>query len=320
METIKSFYKNKRVLITGGTGYLGRLIEKKLKECSSEVILTTTLKEKENISENVYYVDYKNSENLKSVLEGVNIIFHLAAQTSAYKSEDHPLFDLNSNVVPLINLVSVSRELNLKPALVFASTVTIYGLQDLAKFSESNDSSPTTVYDMNKLIGENYIKFFSKKGYIRGCSLRLANVYGPGLRESSSDRGVINKMVKMAVAGNELSIYGDGNFVRDYVFNEDVALAFLHAGAYAANEKGEIFNVCSGEGKTFRDVIDIITKKVFELKGTKINVNFMEFPKMSLDIEKRNFVGNWQKLKKTSGWTPKVNINEGIEKTIESCL
>lgn len=316
MSGLESFYNNKKILVTGGTGYLGSFLVRELRHLGGKVIVGTSDIKKEDLKNQIIFLDYSNLENIKKILSGIDVVFHLASQTSAYVAEKDPGLDVERNVVSLVRLLQSIREVGSFPRFVFASTVTIFGLQTSEVFTEESRNLPSTMYDINKLIGESYVKYFSQVGIIKGCSLRLSNVYGVGITEGSSDRGVINKMASMALAGNELSIFGDGKYKRDYIYNEDVVSAFLHAGMSCTDEKGDYFNVCSGVGTKFEDVVDLIVEMAGVKTGQKPSVVYRDFPENALPIERRSFTGDNSKLKTASGWKVVTSLKLGIEKVM----
>ncbi len=309
-------YKNKKVLVTGSTGYLGSLIVAKLVDTGAKVIQLTSKINKKNESSDIYYVNYQASEDLYETVGDIDYIFHLASQTSAYVAEADVAIDIESNLIPIVNLMKFVSKMKIKPAFIFASSATVYGLQDLKVFTEENKCYPDSIYDLHKKIGEDYVKFFSRRGVIKGCSLRLSNVYGPGLNEGANDRGIVNKFIKMALAGEDISLFGGGQFTRDYVYNEDVVDAFLIAGLKAATSNGDVYNICSGESWSVLKAVELIIAKAKNENGKESKIISKDFPEGSLAIEKRCYVGSWEKFNKVTGWEPSYLLEKGIDEMI----
>src|SRR6185369_8459534 len=197
-----------------------------------------------------------------TTLSNIDIVFHCAAQTSIYIAEQDLLADLNINVVPMVHLLETCREKGIRPTILFSGTVTETGLPSILPVNEEHVDHPITVYDLHKWIAENYLLHYARSSLVRGAVLRLANVYGPGPKSSSADRGVLNMMIRKALKGEPLTIYGEGNFLRDYIYIEDVASAFLEAAANIDELNGHYFIIGSGTGSTIADAIHLVADLV----------------------------------------------------------
>ena len=176
--------------------------------------------------------------------------------------------------------------------------------------------SPITIYDLHKLFAEQYLMMASKNKIINSTSLRLANVYGPSYSESSSlERGIVNTITNKALYGNELKIFGDGNYIRDYIYIDDVTSALIHT-AKSNNTTSKTFNVSNQVGFKVKEVIELIAAQASVIIEKKIIVNQVPWPKGVNDIEKRNFIGNSNALYVATNWVPKTTLKQGIAKTI----
>ena len=157
----------------------------------------------------------------------------------------------------------------------------------------------------------------SNDNLIDAVSLRLANVYGPSFNESASnDRGILSKVTKMSFENKNPQVYGKGNYIRDYVYIDDVVSAFLYASIIDYDEirrKSEIiFNVSSGIGVSVKNVFSLISSEVEKITGTKLEVKNAPWPDGVNEIEKRNFIGSAERLKLSSGWSSKTSLEDGI--------
>ena len=152
---------------------------------------------------------------------------------------------------------------------------------------------------------------------MKGLSLRLANVYGPGPKSSSSDRGILNLMINKALRGDNLTIYGNGEYIRDYIYIDDVISTFLSAPIYIKKFNGKHFVLGSGEGKTINDAIHLVGKLVTQKTGKKVFVQNIDMPKDMSKIEFRNFKARIDSLQKIGLCNNMLKIDEGINKTIE---
>jgi nucleoside-diphosphate-sugar epimerase len=256
----------------------------------------------------------------EGILEDVNIVFHFAAQTSVYVAAEDPQADLEINVLPMLHLLETCRRRGCQPTVVFAGTVTEVGLPVDLPVNETHPDQPLTVYDLHKCIAESYLKHYVREGVVRGTVLRLANVYGPGPKSSSADRGLLNGMIRKALRGETLTIYGHGKYMRDYVYVEDAAQAFLRAGAKIDPVNGRHFVIGSGKGHTLAEVLNLVADRVALRTGQRVSVIHTAPPTQQSPIEARNFVADTTGFAQATGWTARVSLVEGIDLTIEYCL
>ena len=262
--------------------------------------------------------DVRDAGTWKKALDGVDVVFHFAAQTSIYAAAEDPVSDLRTNVEGTLGLLEGIRKAGIRPTVVFAGTVTQAGLTERLPVNESAPDRPITVYDLSKLTAENYLKLYAGQGWLRGASLRLANVYGPGPQASGRDRGVLNKVIRHALEGKEVFVFGDGDYTRDYLFIEDAVNAFLLAGVNPENVNGRHFVIGSGRGIALKDAFALAMKKVAVKTGRKVRVSHKEPPQAMSPIEFRSFVADSSAFTNATGWRPQVDLREGIARTIDA--
>ncbi len=320
---IAGCYAGKNILITGGGGYLAHGILRQLNEIHCRVVRVGRSVEPMRTCAGRATIesitgDVRDREIWTSLLDGNDIIFHLAAQTSVYVAQQDPLADLQANVSPLLHLLETCRLNSWRPIVIFAGTVTQVGLPDTIPVDESATDRPVTIYDLHKVAAEKYLEHYAREGIVRGATLRLANVYGPGPRSSSADRGVLNMMVRRALSGEAVTVYGDGRHIRDYVYVDDVADAFLVCAAEIEQTNGRYFVIGSGEGHTISEAMTMVCDRVALKTGGHAPLIHVEPPQSQSPIEARNFVADCSLFTKLTGWRPKVNLTEGIDRTIES--
>ena len=254
------------------------------------------------------------------LLRGVDVVFHFAAQTSVYVAERDPMTDMTVNVMPMLALLEACRNEGHRPIVLFSGTVTEAGLTERLPVNEECPDRPITIYDLHKWMAENYLKHFTRAGIVKGATLRLANVYGPGPKSSSADRGVLNMMIRKALRGQELTVYGEGEFLRDYVHVQDVARAFLHAAGHIDQVAGGHFVIGSGEGHTIRQAITLVADRVGRRTGVRPPVVRVETPPSLSPIEFRNFIADTGRFVEASGWRAQWSLADGIDATIEEFL
>ena len=154
-------------------------------------------------------------------MEEVDVVFHFAGQTSLYAADTDPVCDYQANVLPMFLMLEACKKNDVHPDILFTGTSTIVGLPEELPVNETFPDQPVTIYDAHKLMAETYLKCYARMGLARGVTLRLTNVYGPGPKCSSEDRGILNMMVNRALSGKNVTVYGEGKFIRDYVYVDD---------------------------------------------------------------------------------------------------
>jgi len=240
--------KSKRLLISGGSGFLGTNLVSQLRDVSCQIVRLGRFRGK-TPREDLPWLkncigDVREGEVWEKALSGIDFVFHFAAQTSVYVANQDPAADLQSNVMPMLHLLEVCREKDWKPTVLFSGTVTQAGVPQQLPVDEARPDLPITVYDTHKLMAETYLKLYTRLGVVRGAVLRLANVYGPGPKSSQPDRGILNQIVGKALRGESLHIYGEGQYQRDYVYVDDVSSAFVAAEGQLAAFKHTSFWQC----------------------------------------------------------------------------
>ncbi|PKN02175.1 MAG: hypothetical protein CVU77_01770 [Elusimicrobia bacterium HGW-Elusimicrobia-1] len=326
MTEITESFKNKTILITGGRGYLADTLVALLRGTDCKVIradikppeaATPRAGESPEIEEIVE--DIGVSGISPELLRRADIIFHFAAQTSVYRAEEDPADDWRINVMPMLSMLETCRKNRHCPTVLFSGTVTVTGMSQYLPVDEKHPDAPMTIYDIHKLTAENYLKHYAASGFVKGCVLRLANVYGPGKKSSSADRGILNLMARKALAGEDITLYGDGNFTRDYIYVNDVARAFLTAASKIDLLNGRHFVLGSGTGHTVSEAFSMVAEMAMAKKpGIKSTVKSVPAPKNLSPIENRNFVADRSEFTKLTGWAPEYDLKTGIKSTIDS--
>ncbi len=310
-----------RFLITGGAGYLGSSLTRQIAARGDHVRrLFRGDKQPEPFAGELiedFSGDTTSREDLARALVDVDVVLHLAAQTSIYVADADPLADLDANVRPMLSLLEACRARGGKPTVVLASTATLAGISPPLPVSEDARDEPATAYELHKQIAESYLKHYVQKGVVRGCSLRLANVFGPGPKSSRPDRGILNGMVRRALAGETLKIYGTGEFLRDYVYVDEAARAFLCAAEHADAVNGRHFFLANGVGHSLADAIRLVARLVGERIGKTVAVEHVPAPATLAPIENRSFVADVEPLWQAAGFRAAVSLEQGLRQTID---
>jgi len=259
------------------------------------------------------WIEYDLSTGGPIVLPETDVFFHFAGQTSSYSAKENVLNDLNINVVSLVEILNALKNIDKRPFVVMAGTVSEFGYTNSSvPISESYCSNPITFYDISKLAAEHYLLQFVREGWLDGCALRLANVYGGNREGQNSDRGVVDKVFQKALEGESLNIFGSGEFLRDYVHIDDVVSAFYLAWLNREHVNGEFFNIGTGVGTTVKEAFYLMARLAKEVTGREVNVISVEPPDGLSKIEYRSYVSCIQKFVSTSGWKPIYDLESGI--------
>jgi nucleoside-diphosphate-sugar epimerase len=311
-------YRGKTVVVTGASGYIAAAIVERLAGVAAKVVRLSRKAPAPRAGCSDLTGDYADPELWRLALPGADAVFHLAAQTSFYKAAEDPDADFRANVAPMRALLETGRREGLKPFIVFAGSSTQAGLPQRTPVDESHPDAPITVYDLHKLLSEKLLEGYARQGLARGATLRLSNVYGPGPKSSAADRGILNASIGRALRDESLTVYGAGDAVRDYLYIDDMAAAFLAAGRGGPSLDGRHFVMGSGRGISLRDAFNLVVARVEAKTGRKVPVVSVPEPAGLSPIESRRFVANADAFRQASGWAPAVALEDGIDRTIES--
>jgi len=319
-------YSGSTVLVTGGLGFLGSALVTALSSVRCRIVLLvrpgsyTDFPRTSEAERIAIHGDIQTPKPWLQALKGVDYVFHFAAQTSASVANEDPLADFSANVTPVLQMMETCRQQGLKPSVLFSGAVTQMGLSDRLPVDESFPDHPVIVYDIHKLMAEKYLQYYSADTGIPTVTLRLANVYGPGMQVSSQDRGVLNLMMRRALEGETLTVYGTGEQVRDYIYVDDVIRAFLTAGAWAQSISGNYYVIGSGTGFRIVDAINMVADRAEGITGRRPTVAHVTPPTPLPAIEERDFVANTQRFQSATGWDPLVSLADGIDRTMNHYL
>jgi len=315
-------FEGKAVAVTGAAGFLGGQLVTRLAEISCRIVRIARTAQAPLDAMPATVTDIAADVSDPGVWDGVageaDVVFHFAAQTSSAIAAENPAADFAANVAPMRHLLDACRRRRRRPVVVFAGTVTQAGIASRLPVNEDVVDGPVTIYDRHKLIAENDLKAAVSAGTACGATLRLANVYGPGGHGRHHDRDVLNRMIGTAIHGEPLTVYGAGDYLRDYLFVDDVIDAFLMAAANPARVTGRHFVVGSGRGITIRQAFELVAARVEARLGRRVPVIIAE-PVTGLSaIEQRHFVADHSRFSAATGWRPTCSLADGIDRTIEA--
>ena len=306
------------ILITGASGYLASRLVPAVLARSRDVRLLSR-RQPPVIERARYFCGSPDGDphQLKEAVRGARTIFHLAGQTSVAEAKRDPYGDLRANVTGMLRLLELAAATSPRPTIVFAGTVTQAGIPPTEMLDESAPDRPITVYDIHKLTAEKHLAAASALGSVTGVTLRLANVYGPGAQSAAPDRGVLNRLIRIAVSGEPLTVFGDGRQLRDYTFIDDVIEALVLAAEHAAAIAGRYFVIGSGDRRTMADIIQTVAGRAASRFGRPVPVTRAEPPAGQDPIDSRSYGVNATAFMTATGWAPRTRLEDGIDRTLD---
>ena len=308
-----------KALVTGGAGFIGSNLVDALVEKGAQVEVIDDLStgREENLAgatdagvalhvEDIASPAGRIPEIVSAL--GPDVVFHLAAQMDVRRSVDDPAFDASVNVTGTIRMLTAAADTGCAK-FVFASTGgAIYGEGSgrTLPFTEDADLLPIAPYGQSKAAAEQYVEFFTRTGRLEGTSLRFGNVYGPR-QDPAGEAGVIAIFLGRALEGRPLTVFGDGDQTRDYVFVGDVVEAFLAA---AASPPGT-FNIATGEETSVNRLVEMIGDS---FDGREVEVVHEE----ARDGEVEAIYLDPARARAELGWSPRTGLTEGLVRTLDA--
>ena len=316
-----SFYQNRKVLITGGLGFIGSNLARVLFHQGAQVTLVDSLIPQYggnlfNIADirdkvDVNICDVRDPHAMKHLVQGKDFLFNLAGQTSHLDSMTDPHTDLDINASAQLSILEVCRQNNPEIKIIFASTRQLYGKPDYLPVDEKHPIRPVDVNGINKLAGEWYHILYNNVYGIRSCALRLTNTYGPGMRVKDARQTFLGIWVRLLLEGKPIKVFGDGNQLRDFNYVDDCVDALLLVGA-TEQANGKVYNLGSHEVIGLKALAEMMTKL-----GYGGSIEIMPFPEERKAIDIGDYYSDFSMISDELGWTPKINLQRGLLKTVD---
>lgn len=318
MKSYGNFYSGKRVLVTGGLGFIGLNTCARLLELGAKVsaldnfVPSQTSPAFDAISSRLRLAvaDIRDEAHVERVVRDQDVIFNLAGKSGAADSNKTPLNDLDINCRGHLNVLEACRMFNPQVAIVFPSSRLVYGKPRYLPVDEKHPLDPESIYAAHKLAVENYHLIYGKLYGLKATVLRISNPYGPFQAGEGRAYGIANSFIQAAVSGRPITLFGDGSQRRDYLYIDDLVEALLCA-AYMPESRGQIYNIGDGQGISLLELAELALAAAGQ--GEIIRV---PWPEEYRAIETGDYLSDISLARNELGWNPGTNIREGIERTV----
>lgn len=301
--------KHKKILVTGGAGFIGSHVVDLLVEKGAMVTVIDNLKtgKIENLNKSKDKIDFKkidvrNYEKVREIVKGQDIVFHFAANADVPYSVKRPKYDFDTNTIGGFNILKSCLDFNVKK-IIFASSAAVYGEPKYVPVDEKHPLNPCSPYGASKSATENLGFAYYKTYELPFITIRIFNTYG----ERQPGYVMYDLLKKLYKDPNKLEVLGTGEQIRDYCYVTDTARAFILA-AENDNAVGEAFNLAGGNPISIKELVKLFLETL-KLKNTKVHYTGKSWKG---DITK--FVADTTKIKETLGFKPKISLDEGIKK------
>ncbi|MGC2413123.1 MAG: NAD-dependent epimerase/dehydratase family protein [Stellaceae bacterium] len=313
-------FRGAHVMVTGGVGLIGSALARRLAGLGAELVLLDSMVAEAganlaNIADlggrvRVNIADIRDAAALRHLLTGQDFLFDLAGQTSHLDSMNAPEFDLAVNCTAQLQLLELCRAVAPGVAIVHAGTRQIYGRPRYLPVDEEHPLRPADVNGVNKMAGEAYHLLFHDVYGINTRSLRLTNVYGPGMRIKDARQNFLGIWLRRTLEGDAFEVWG-GEQRRELLYVEDAVEAFLDA-ALSRDTAGLALNVGGGEPYTLIALAEALIRAngggSFERR---------EFPEDRKRIDIGDFVTDDRRFRQLTGWAPQIGLDDGLARSLD---
>ncbi len=317
---MNDYFENKQVLITGGIGFIGSNLARRLVNLGAKVTLVDSLIPtyggnlfnlddiRDQVSVNIS--DVRDPYAIAYLVKGKDYLFNLAGQTSHLDSMTDPQTDLAINASAQLSILEACRQHNPTIKIVFASTRQLYGKPDYLPVDEKHPVRPVDVNGINKLAGEWYHLLYNNVYGIRSCALRLTNTYGRGMRIKDARQTFLGIWIRQILEGQPIKVFGDGEQLRDFNYVDDCVEALLLA-AISELSNGKVYNLGSLEVISLKDLASMMINM-----GYGGSFEIVPFPPQRKAIDIGDYYSDFSLIKKELGWIPQTTLQEGLCQTL----
>jgi nucleoside-diphosphate-sugar epimerase len=315
-----NFYSGKRVLVTGGLGFIGLNTCARLLDLGAEVTALdnfvppriTPAFEAVRSRLRLAIADIRDAEKVERVVRDQEVIFNLAGKSGAAESNKTPLNDLDINCRGHLTVLEACRTYNPGVTVVFPSSRLVYGKPLYLPVDEKHPLAPESIYAAHKLAVENYHFIYGKLYGLKATVLRISNPYGPFQAGEGRAYGIANSFIQAAVSGRPITLFGDGSQRRDYLYIDDLVEALLRA-AFTPESRGRIYNIGDGQGTSLLELAELAVEEAGQ--GSIIRV---PWPEEYRAIETGDYLSDISLARHDLGWSPGTDICEGVGRTVAS--
>jgi len=312
-------FTGKRVLITGGLGFIGSNLAHRLLDLGASVTTVDSLVPEYggnlfNIADiesrlRVNISDVRDEHSMRYLIQGQDYLFNLAGQTSHMDSMQDPYTDLEINCRSQLSILEACRHHNKDIKIVFASTRQIYGKPDYVPVDEKHLLRPVDVNGINKMAGEWYHILYNNVYGIRACALRLTNTIGPRMRIKDARQTFLGIWIKLLLEGKVFEVWG-GEQLRDFTYVDDAVAAFLLAAA-SENANGQVFNLGCERVINLKDLADLL----IEVNGGG-RYELHPFPSDRKRIDIGDYFADFSRIRSVLKWEPRVPLRDALARTV----
>jgi len=322
LELYRKTFDEKKVIVTGGLGFIGSNLARALVPLGADVLLVDSLIPdyggnlfnidgiEKDVTVNI--ADVRDANGIQYLVKNRDFLFNLAGQVSHIDSMQDPMTDLEINCRSQLSILEACRHVNPEVRIIFASTRQIYGKPVFLPATEDHPIRPTDVNGINKVSGEMYHHIYNEVYGLRTTSLRLTNTYGPRQLMKHNRQGFAGWFIRRVVMDEEILLFGDGEQKRDFNYVDDVVDALLLSAA-SREAEGQIFNLGAKPPTSLRSYVEI----VYEASGKEPAYRLVPFPEERRRIDIGDFYTDYGKIERTLGWAPRTSLREGLTKTID---
>lgn len=313
-------FKDKRVLITGGAGFIGSTLAIRLVEKGANVtVLDSMLPDYGGnlfnlapIADRFHlnFSDMRDWNSLSYLVRNQDYIFNLAGQVSHQDSMNAPLTDMEINVKAQLCLLEACRLFNREAVVIYSSTRQIYGKPQYLPVDENHPIEPPDINGINKMAAEQYHTLYAKVHGLKTVSLRLTNTYGPRQLIKNARQGFIGWFLNRALSESTIELFGGGEQIRDFTYVDDVVDALILA-SRTPDCLGSCYNL-GGEKASLRQVAELLVALCNQAK-----IKIIPFPVERKKIDIGDFYGSYEQFGKVSGWRPKTGLLQGLQTMVE---
>jgi nucleoside-diphosphate-sugar epimerase len=319
--SIENGFSGARVLITGGLGFIGSNLARRMADLGAAVTVMDPLLPQMGGNPfnldgyedrvDVHSVDLRDRSGSAALLRGKDFVFNLAGQVSHLYSMEDPLSDLDINVLGQLTFLESCRRVSPKAKVVFAGTRQVYGPPRRLPVKETHSMNPVDVNAVNKLAAECYHLLYHRVYGLRTSVLRLTNTYGPRMRVRDSLKTFIGLWVRQILDGEEITVYGDGSPLRDMLYVDDAVEAFLFSALHDSSD-GRVYNVGSDETVSLMELAQLM----IEVNGGGRIVK-IPYPADRKKIDIGSYASDIAKIGRELGWKPATRLRDGMASTLD---